>query len=223
MSTIYYELNTQIEEHRNTSSLVAPLVSNASAYQPFTLPPQSQILYDCMASVYHTSLSRIRNGETNAKGVVFIACAIARVDALVAGADAEAAVLKAAKKSIVEVREIMAQVYEQEHGKPIDLSTSRAENKNHGRGEGADDVTGQHLPTGTGAAPRIGLDMDPNIANGMANFDADLNIGSQSIFPDDVVDFDFRFTQDPEQFFDISIWGDMNNSMGFGGLQPFNV
>ena len=169
------------------------------------------------------SLSRIRNGETNAKGVVFIACAIARVDALVAGADAEAAVLSAAKASIVEMRKIMAQVYEQEHGKPIDLNTSRAENRNHGRGEGADDVTGQHLPTGTGADARIGLDMDPNIDTGMAEFDANLNAGSQSIFPDGMVDFDFRFTQDPEQFFVTSIWGEMNNNIGLGGLQSFNL
>ena len=218
LSTIYYELHTQIEEYRNTSTLTAPLISHASTHQPLTLPPQSQLLYEALKSSYHTALSRLRNGETNAKGVVFIACATARIDALIAGSDPEAAVLQAAKTSIAEMRSIMADVYEQEHGEPIDLNTPV--DREHGRGEGADDVTGQHLPTGTRSdsqAP-LGLDLDSGLYAGLEGFETNTNEGSQAFFSEDMMDFGWGFAQDPEQFFDNQIWGDMSYTMGFSAL-----
>jgi hypothetical protein len=116
MSTIYFELITQIEEHRKLSILMAPLVSEATAVQTSSLPPQTQILYDALVRAHHMTLLRLKNGETNPKGVVFFACALARIDALVTGTNAEAKVLESARANVVEMRRIMADVYEQEHG-----------------------------------------------------------------------------------------------------------
>ncbi|KAF2628027.1 hypothetical protein BU25DRAFT_410150 [Macroventuria anomochaeta] len=221
-STIYYELNTQIEEHRDTLAQTAPLVSSTSTVRTFALPPQSQTLYNALISAYRIAVSRIRNGETNAKGVIFFACATARIDALVAGTDPEAAVLEAAKTGIAEMRRIMAEVYEQEHGEPIDLTTSRQSvpDKNHGRGEGADDVTGQGIPTGTGAnteaifgglGSHSGVDVNTAFSSG---FDAG-GMDAQPILQSDTMDFDYTFLADPEWFFDSSRAG-MSSSMDFG-------
>jgi hypothetical protein len=116
MSTIYFEFITQIEEHGKLSNLMAPLVSEATAEQTSKLPPQTQILYDALVRAHHMMLLRLKNGETNSKGVVFFACALARIDALVTGTNAEAKVLESARASVVEMRRIMADVYEQEHG-----------------------------------------------------------------------------------------------------------
>lgn len=213
VSTIYYELNTQIEEQRDVSSLTAPLVSNAPLQQTFTLSSQSQLLYDALVSAYRIAVSRLRNGETNAKGVVFFACAVARVDALVTGTDPEAAVLKAAKTSVVEMRRIMADVYQEEHGEPIDLSTSRTREREHGRGEGADDVTGQNIPTGTGVGFDVGQESVSDAPSNFGNdFDMDFGIDSQSFSPVDLMDFDSQFLQGPEWFFDTSGWAGMGKS-----------
>ncbi|KAH6633473.1 hypothetical protein C7974DRAFT_172295 [Boeremia exigua] len=218
MSTIYYELNTQIEEHQNAPAPTAPLISD-SEDRVFVLPPQSHTLYDALVMAYHTSVQRILNGETNAKGAVFFACAVARVDALVAGTDPEAMVLQAAKRSIGEIREIMAEVYRQEHGESIDLSGSGVGNKDHGRGDGADDVTGQGVSTGTSADPNISLrgDMGRSASCGEG---VDLDTGSdmQSYWPNDMMDFDSRFLEDPEWFFETSGWMGTGSNTIFGGI-----
>jgi hypothetical protein len=212
ISTVCYELDTQIEEQRATRRLTAPLVSHGSSQEPFTLSSQSQLLYDALVSAYHIAVARLRNGETNAKGVVYFACAIARVDAIVQGADPEATVLEAAKSSIADVRRILADVYEQEHGEPIDLSASSVGLGDHGRGEGADDVTGQCLPTGTGAASS-GADADGGAmldrdkrSVASTNFITDFGFDSNSLSPVDLMDFNFQFMQNPEWFFDTSGW-----------------
>ncbi|KAJ8110958.1 hypothetical protein OPT61_g6334 [Boeremia exigua] len=210
MSTIYYELNMQIEEYQNTFNLTAPLISGASEQRPFKLPPQSQVLYNALVTSYHTALQRIQNGETNAKGVVFLACAVARIDALVAGTDPEAVVLETAKASIGEIREILADVYKQEHGESIDLSASRVGGRDHGRGDGADDVTGQSVPTGTNTDPDISLRSDLGFHDG--------NVMDAGLWPNDMMDFSSRFLQDPEWFFDTSGWMDTSNNMILGSI-----
>jgi hypothetical protein len=55
----------------------------------------------------------------------------------------------------------------------IDLTGSRTRDRGHGRGDGADDVTGRHLPTGTEANADISLEVG---ADGEFGFDC----GSQS-------------------------------------------
>lgn len=201
MSTIYFELNTQIEEHRKLSSLMAPLVSEATAAQTSGLPPQTQILYDALVRAHHMTLLRLKKGETNPKGVVFFACALARIDALVSGTNPEAKVLEAARASVVEMRRIMADVYEQEHGESIDLSGSRTRDRGHGRGDGADDVTGRHLPTGTEANAGVGMEMS-------ADDEFGFDFGSQSLLSGGM-DFSSQFLQDPEWFFDSNDWTGM--------------
>lgn len=205
ISTICYELSTQIKEQSATNRLIAPLVSENVRQAPFTLSSQSQLLYNALVSAYHIAVARLRNGETNAKGVVYFACAIARVDALVRGVDPEAMVLEAAKSSIAEMRGILADVYEQEHGEPIDLSSSFLKVRNHGRGEGADDVTGQSLPTGTGLGG-LGVGEGSTGSYASSGWTNDLNmdfgIDSNSLSPVDLMDFNFQFMQNPEWFFD---------------------
>lgn len=206
MSTIYCELNSQIEENQKLSNLTAPLVSEASTNPVLSLPPQTQMLYDALAEGHLKALRRLQNGETNPKGLVFFACALARIDALVAGTDPEAKVLETAKKSISEIRCILADVYEQEHGEPIDLGSSRITDANHGRGDGADDVTGRRLPTGTGAN-------DGSVVEGAMDAgtisDAWVDVGFDShAFMSDM-DFSPQFFQDPEWFFESNTWADM--------------
>jgi hypothetical protein len=209
ISTVCYELNTQIEEQRATRRLTAPLVSDESSQEPFQLSSQSQLLYDALVSAYHITVARLRNGETNAKGVVYFACAIARVDALVQGADPEAMVLNAAKSNIAEMRRILADVYEQEHGQPIDLSASSLSARDHGRGDGADDVTGQSLPTGTGTGGLDGEFGSTGLDLGFGwNSDANMDFGidSNSFSTVGLMDFNFQFMQNPEWFFDTGSW-----------------
>ncbi len=215
MSTIYYELNTQIQEQQEIINLSAPLISSASEQETFKLLPQSQPLYNALVTAYHTTLQRIRNGETNAKGVVFFACALARIDALVAGTDPEAVVLETAKASVGEIREILAMVYKQEHGESIDLSASRVGGKDHGRGDGADDVTGQGVPTGTNTDNDVSMRGDVDFHNGSSMY---MGSSSQSSWPKDMMDFSSRFLQDPEWFFEASGWMDTGNDMIFGGI-----
>ena len=206
MSTIYFELNTQIEEHRKLSSLMAPLVSEATAEQTSSLPPQTQMLYDTLVRAHHMTLLRLKKGETNPKGVVFFVCALARIDALVAGTNPEQKVLEAARASVLEMRRIMADVYEQEHGESIDLTGSRTRDRGHGRGDGADDVTGRHLPAGTEANADISTEMSAD-----GDFGFDYSSGG--------MDLNSQFLQDPEWFFDSSDWTGMPGvSMDFGEL-----
>lgn len=219
LSTIYYELHMQIEEYRENCSFTAPLISTASEQQPFALPPQSQPLYKALENAHHISMLRIRNGETNAKGVVFLACAVARVDALVAGADAETTVLATAKASIVEARKIIAEVFEQEHGEPIDLGASRTRDKEHGRGDGADDVTGRSGETGASADAELATGNEGGkTVDAHDGFDVGLGLDPESFLQDDMMDFNVDFLQDPEWFFETNGWTDMGNDMVFGGI-----
>ncbi|KAH7402272.1 hypothetical protein DE146DRAFT_461267 [Phaeosphaeria sp. MPI-PUGE-AT-0046c] len=158
MSTVYLELISQIDEQKQASAICTPLITSCTPQSNalFTLPTQFQTLRSVLVSAHGTATARIRNGETNAKGAVFMSCAIARIDALVSGVDAERAVLDAAKKSVLETSQILTEVYQAEHGAPIDLTAANAE-KETGRGDGADDTTGQSMQTGTDVAVEVTL------------------------------------------------------------------
>jgi hypothetical protein len=150
MSTVYIELMTQIKEQKHTSAIFTPMISTSTSQQiqSFTLPPQFQLLRNILLASHETTVARIRNGETNAKGAIFMRCAIARIDALVSGTDPDHAVLEAAKASVKETTQILADVYQAEHGVPIDLSVPVI-GRNQACGDGADDITGRNLQTGT--------------------------------------------------------------------------
>jgi hypothetical protein len=191
-----------------------------------------------MLSALRTAEAQIRNGETNAKGVVFMSCAIARIDALVSGADPERAVLEAAKKSVKETSAILPQVYEQEHGVPIDLNVSTT-GKDSSRGDGADDVTGRRLQTGTDAivSENYGtVGADGNIDEGMFDGSIDMlgdgmggvngNLGLDAYMAGQNLEAmgfgdQNHFARSPEWFYNINGYvGPTGNNWGngFGGL-----
>ncbi len=128
MTTVYMELNTLVKERRNASVLLTPLVSTfpspilASSQLPLEMSEQFQTLRSVLESARNIGVTRIRNGETNAKGVAFLTCALARLDALVSGTDTDEAVLEAAKSSAREMGRIMIQTYSEEYGEDISLS-----------------------------------------------------------------------------------------------------
>ncbi|KAJ4337795.1 hypothetical protein N0V95_008227 [Ascochyta clinopodiicola] len=217
ISTVYYELHTQMDEHMHTCQLTAPLVPHVPTTQhPCSLPPQSQVLYAALQSAHRTVLTRLHNGETNGKGVVFFACALARIDALRAGQDPEVAVLAAAKSAVDEMRSVLADVYLREHGEPIDLASGPEVfwSRRHGRGGGADDVTGGGVSTGTGTeneggegiqgASGLGIDTStpsPPAPLFPTTTDPDVFSSSHALPADATWDLNTQFLQDPEWFF----------------------
>jgi hypothetical protein len=246
MSTVYIELNTQIEEQKDSSLVFAPLVSTAHS-QPgndgsFALPTLFQTLRQVLVGAHKTAISRIRNGETNAKGVVFMSCALARIDALVEGVDPEKAVLEAAKKAVKEASGIMMEVYKEEHGVPIDLNVSKAGMMEGSRGEGADDVTGKGGSTGTEVGGVVNDEGYDNAGSGntggmldgmMGGFDMlddgldgltgamilDAYTDGPSMDTGMTHDYSNHFARSPEWFYDMNShtaptsWGN-----GFGGI-----
>ncbi|KAH8708516.1 hypothetical protein GQ44DRAFT_662351, partial [Phaeosphaeriaceae sp. PMI808] len=103
MSTVYLELLSQLDEQKHAAAIFAPLITtHQRSSSACIMPIQFQALRDVLALARGITLARIRNGETNAKGFVFLCCALARIDAIVSGADEEHAVLEAGKKSVKE-------------------------------------------------------------------------------------------------------------------------
>ncbi|KAJ4362006.1 hypothetical protein N0V83_010947 [Neocucurbitaria cava] len=232
ISTIYLELNSQINERREDSTLFAPLISSSapSSTRPLPLPPQAQALREVLESARETALARLRNGETNAKGIVFTNCVLARIDAVVSGDDPEEAVLEAAKKSVREAKQILNEVYREEHGEEIDLNTGSGpfSSKDHGRGEGADDVTGANLPTGTpvaggehdGAslptfsASIVGLDMLGGSGGGLGDMNMDIDLDLSAYMQGQTMDTGnggHNFARSPEWFYDLNGWAGFGN------------
>ncbi|KAF1829950.1 hypothetical protein BDW02DRAFT_650994 [Decorospora gaudefroyi] len=136
MSTVYHELNSQITERHHDANLFAPLISTtptSSSARLHALPAQFQPLRAVLESARQTAVARIQNGETNAKGALFLTCALARIDAVVSGThDPERAVLETARSATREMSQILARVYREEHGEDIDLSPTTAGNEQAG-------------------------------------------------------------------------------------------
>ncbi|KAH7070442.1 hypothetical protein BKA63DRAFT_518443 [Paraphoma chrysanthemicola] len=241
MSTVYMELNSQIDEQKHASAIFAPLISTnpATSTRPFALPTQFHTLRDVLVSAHETAIARLRNGETNAKGAVFLACALARLDALASGEDADRAVLEAAKKSVTDASLILTEVYQAEHGVPIDLKISIS-GEEHSRGEGADDVTGRGLQTGTDVSGGVDLPIQDNLTtelgssmvagmngmdilgdgldglNGLMNMDLDAYLAGQTLDPGSS---DYHFGRSPEWFYDLNGWAATGNfGNGYAGM-----
>lgn len=234
MSTAYYELNSQIKEWQENAALFTPLVSASTAGPPTAaaLPAQFEALRAMIDYSLRIAIAWIRNGGTNAKGVVFLDCALARIDAIVAGEDPEPVVLAAAKRSVDKCRELMANAYREEHGEDINLDPSVGPfaGRDHGRGEGADDITGQHQRTGTASLPECGADGSSAGLDGAGGFDI-FGHGSGSMDMD--LDFDFNaylqgqslstgssnhFGRSPEWFYDLGNWPNMGNVGAISGI-----
>jgi hypothetical protein len=239
MSTVYIELNSQIDEQQHASATLAPLITilEYPRSRKSSLPAQFTALRSVLESAHEIAIARLRNGETNAKGCTFLSCALARIDALVAGEDPGRAVLAAAKKSVEDSAEILTEVFQAEHGVPIDLSTSST-GKEASRGDGADDITGQNLQTGTDASDAMepsssGANMDGSILDGsgvlgggFVNFNNDMDIDLDAYMSGQSLSAgsgDFHFGRSPEWFYDLNGWaavgtGNWNTTMGYDGI-----
>ncbi|CAO2653166.1 Nn.00g025770.m01.CDS01 [Neocucurbitaria sp. VM-36] len=234
ISTVYFELNSQINEQREDSTLFAPLISTSapSSTKPLTLPARFQALREVLEAARETAMARIRNGETNAKGVVFCNCVLARIDAVVSRADPDRAVLEAAKEAVREARQILTEVYREEHGEDIDLNLGSGPfaGKGHGRGDGADDVTGKNLPTGTavnsehdGVLPTFGASTDgldmPDYGLGDMNMDIDLDLSAYMQGQTMDTGNGHHFARSPEWFHDLNGWAGLGNyNAGYNGF-----
>lgn len=168
VSTIYLELLSRLEEEQDTL-LTAPITTQPLEPRAI-VPTELQPYYDAIVFARFATENRLRNGDVNAKGYVWFCAALARVDAVLAHKDPGPAVLAASKKAVDQVAVLLREAYFAEHGKQIDLSqTYPYAGKDHGRGEGADDVTGTprstEEPNGTGVnfeevEGGLGQDMD---------------------------------------------------------------
>jgi len=139
-STIYLELISQLDPDRDTA-LPAPLTS-AMIPAHRSLSPELQSYYDALQYARSGAEARIRKGEVNAKGYIWLCAALARVDALISRTDADAAVLVAARKAVGHAAGLMKEAYFAEHGEYIDLSQHNPTGgKSYVHGEGADDLT----------------------------------------------------------------------------------
>ncbi|KAF2476884.1 uncharacterized protein BDR25DRAFT_370687 [Lindgomyces ingoldianus] len=117
-TTVYLELLSQIEEQQEDrvpfpTFLVYPAMSSTKIA---ALAPRANTgAASTPDSTTPLSKNRIKNGETNAKGYVFLACALARIDAIVSGTDPDKAVLSAAKKSAAACADWMRKTYQDEN------------------------------------------------------------------------------------------------------------
>ncbi|KAF1993082.1 hypothetical protein P154DRAFT_478161 [Amniculicola lignicola CBS 123094] len=117
-TTIYLELECQLKESHEDRKAVPVPGESLAASVPLRLVP----LYNVVVASKTFLLTRIRKGELNAKGAVFIACALARINAIINSLDIDVEVLAAAKSSIAECAELMRTAYRNETGVDIDLS-----------------------------------------------------------------------------------------------------
>ncbi|OAG06529.1 uncharacterized protein CC84DRAFT_1259701 [Paraphaeosphaeria sporulosa] len=141
LSTIYFELTSRLEDDQDTL-LTAPIAISPAASHP-QVPLELQPYYNALVFARFATEKRLRNGDANGKGYIWFCAALARVDALLARNDPALAVLAASKKGVHDTAVLMKEAYFAEFGENIDFSQPYPfAGKDHGRGEGADDVTG---------------------------------------------------------------------------------
>ncbi|KAF2875534.1 hypothetical protein BDV95DRAFT_562105 [Massariosphaeria phaeospora] len=200
-STVYLELIAQIEEQQMDSSLFAPLTGPISSMPselvtsqlppsqpPLTMPPQFETLRKVLFTARETTEARIRNGETNAKGLIFLTCALARIDALAANTDPNVAVLEGAQKAVVESAEMLKAAFLNEQDVEFEQRPGLEAATEPWRGEGGDVMTGP----GTSGVDGLGEAM-PEVSWENMNW--------ESILPDETVDYGFGFEGSPESWF----------------------
>lgn len=184
-SVAYIELTTELADARD-----------ALPGAPITLNPQLQACRALLVNARDLTAQRLRRGETNCKGYVWLACTVARVDALVGGADPEAAVLATAKAAVEDARGIMREAYFAEHGVQLELggkSRSAFVGRENARGSGADDVTASPADAGATGGGMAG--------DGWVGGDMDW----ERLMVDERLDFGWGFEGSPESWFG---WGE---------------
>jgi hypothetical protein len=203
ITTVYLELINQIQEHQNE---MAPLGPDASTSDQGSnrgvafRPPQFDFLRNVIVTAKQHTATRIRNGEANLKGAVFIDCALARIDALVSGTDPGIAVLDAARKSVVESAVLMRQAYKDVWGVDIDVGLHPELDVEHG---GVDVPAAGKTTDATGSRSR-------NESSSVEMGFEDMDWGA--LMQDDSMDFGFGFEGSPEGW----IFGGLESNSSFG-------
>jgi hypothetical protein len=141
LSTIYFELTSRLEDDQDTLLTAPPIISPPASHPH--IPSELRPYYDAIAFGRLVAENRLHNGDVNVKGYIWFCGAVARVDALLSRTDPGPAVLAASKKAVKDSAILMREAYFAESGKDIDLSQPYPyAGKDHGRGEGADDIMG---------------------------------------------------------------------------------
>ena len=192
LSTIYFELTSRLEKERE-ESLSVPFASSRNT-GIMALPPDLEPYYKMLVYARSVTQKRLGNGEVNAKGYTWLCSAVARVEALLSHSDPDVAVLAAAKKAVNDTAVLMRKAYYDEHGEHIDLSRPFT-GRDHGRGEGADDVTG---------TPRNVGRLDGFDANGSSNWGGSEDMDWESLMRDEGWDMGWGLGGSPESWFG---WG----------------
>lgn len=192
LSVIYFELTSRLERERD-DILSVPLVASRNMGQ-IALTPDLEQYYKMLVYARSVTEKRLRNGEVNAKGYTWLCAAVARVDALLSCTDPEAAVLAAARNAVNDTAALMRKAYFDEHGEEIDLSHPFA-GRDHGRGEGADDVTG---------TPRNMGRNDGFDANGSSNWGGSDDMDWERLMRDEGLDMGWGLGGSPDGWFG---WG----------------
>lgn len=202
VSIVYLELVSQLEEQQQEVLSFTPAsTASSTPVTPLTLLPHSIPLRNVLVWGKRVTEERVRNGETNAKGAMFLACALARIDAFVSGNNPDAAVLSAAKKAVTDTAQLMRDAYRAEHGADIELGPQAGQfaGREHGRGEGADDVTRTARADGGGADVASGtFEAQEQWSGGAEDMDW------EALMADDSLDFGWGFEGSPESWFG---WG----------------
>ncbi|ORY14921.1 hypothetical protein BCR34DRAFT_559697 [Clohesyomyces aquaticus] len=99
-----------------TASIGTSPVSSSGPRPSVPLPPRFDQLRSTIVAAHEMSIERMKHGEMNAKGRVFFACTLARIDAIVTGANPYEAVLDAAKTSVISCAELIKKAYRDENG-----------------------------------------------------------------------------------------------------------
>ncbi|KAF2264936.1 hypothetical protein CC78DRAFT_567934 [Lojkania enalia] len=210
ITTIYLELLLQIDEQkqevgafpllpvRKHRSVDETLPSDPASHSSHSIPGPSTphlqralpLQFDQLRAVIDSARAsteaRLRNGETNAKGIVFMACALARIDALASGANPDMAVLVAAKKSVALSADLMRTAYREENGVDINLTLHPPLSDEDHMGA---DTRPRHMESWDGSA-----------GEGFRGLMEDMDW--ENLMQDESVDFGFGFLEgSPENWF----------------------
>ncbi|KAJ4360812.1 uncharacterized protein N0V89_001379 [Didymosphaeria variabile] len=195
MSTIYFELTSRLEDEQDTL-LTVPITISPSSSRPY-VPLELQPYYNALVFARFATEKRLCNGDVNAKGYIWFCAAVARVDALLSRTDPGAAVLSASKKAVSDTAVFMREAYFAEQGKHIDLSQPYPyAGKDHGRGDGVDDVTG---------TPRD-LEEQSRLGDSFDGVEGDLgqDMDWERLMRDESLDIGWGDVGDPQGWFGIS-------------------
>lgn len=184
-AAIYLELLDLVKEQRDTVPLASFSTFPSGSTPLSNLPPQFHTLRNVLISAKQMAFARIRNGETNAKGAIFIECVLARIDALVAGRESDDLVLDTARRATAEAAALMRQAYKDEWGVDMDAGLHRDFDVEHG---------GVDVPISRGGTPGDARRSSWGAESGFEDMDW------ETLMRDETLDFGFGFEGSPDNW-----------------------